>query len=392
MDCFNKKILEFMYNLTLNERYMNSLEMSRNISIGSKKITDRTIRRWLHFLKQNKYFNYYSNIIDEEFGLTNVMVSVNDVKNEKIANQLPYKTSILAGKDMRGFENSLLLFYSIPEASFNAFQDSWKNALNSGQIGNFQINRYRTETAFYSPFHEVVGDDGFIRISNGREIDNSYFKELLYNNMRRKISVKINKEIERNPFIIPLVCELHEDSHLSSTLLWSIVKDKMKSGLWSFIRDSRVRRKKKDGLGVKFVQRTMRHLNDNFNDFFQQIRLGYKPFYRNNISLYLTLKFKNRNNIIDFSDSVSKNSLSTIVYPPLKNKNLLTGFHITTNSKNALKIIHDICPRYVNSCSNNKAVWIDSDKSFELQKNNNMKIDYKNLFNPKSVSWNCSFN
>ncbi|MCD6476890.1 MAG: hypothetical protein J7K26_01835, partial [Candidatus Aenigmarchaeota archaeon] len=74
MKKLDKKLLQLLYFLALNQKYMNSVEIANKFNIKGKKVTDRTIRRWLSFLRKTVYFSYYLDMCEEAFGLMNVCI------------------------------------------------------------------------------------------------------------------------------------------------------------------------------------------------------------------------------------------------------------------------------------------------------------------------------
>ena len=389
---FDKKILEFMYNLTRRQSFMNSVEIANSVLVSNKKISDRTIRRWFNHLKKN-VFTYYPYIKYESLGLIPVIVQISDLKNEKLLDIIPHKIYLVKGVTFKNFENSYLTMYLLPIARLEEFKIFWNTALEKDLIKDLHIFVSRTPIAYYSPFHKIVNHKGHLEFPHESELDNSYFNSILHKNISSKHKVKLHPKIADNPFIIPVIFEYFRE-HKSSKKVWAKLKEVFGDSIWDNISSPRVKRIKSENLGVAHIQKIMRDLHENFDDFFQQIRIQYDPFaFNENVAFYLFLKLKNKKQIIEFSEKISKNVLSVVVFPSINENEDLTLFYILTSNSKMVHILSNILTEYRAKHIENKIFLIDYPKSAKYwREETNFQETYKQnfyrLFNPKTLTWN----
>lgn len=379
---FDSKLLEFIYQLTLHQKLMNPREMSHIISIQGKKISERTIKRWLKYLRK-EYFTYYPNINYEQLGLKRMILFLNEPKNPELTKIIPYKSYIMSGKNLTENCESLVIHYLVPYEKTKEFKQFWKYALKNKLVGSFicfEVKEGSKTTTLYSPIHKIITSDGYLNFC--KDFDNSYFTRLFSENLKYKGKLKLNEKIIKNPLIVPILIEYFRE-HISSKKVWYNLKEKFGDNIWSYIKDIKVRNKKLDGVGISFVYKTIRQLHNTFDDFFSQIRIQYGPLYSNkNINLYVMLRL-DPGKIIEFIDKISKYSLYTVVYQSQDSNVFLLD--IVTNATGKSKINAEILPKFAEK---NREILLDYDKSsFHWDSSKWLKVNYHNLFCPKTLSW-----
>ncbi|MFQ6009746.1 MAG: hypothetical protein ACE5J7_01345 [Candidatus Aenigmatarchaeota archaeon] len=386
---YDNKLLEFMYLLTKKQKHMNSIEIARYLSSHGKKITDRTIRRWFHYL--HKYhFDYFPYPKYGTLGLVPIFTLVEF--NEKLLEVLPYRLSIIYGINFQDFERCLINTHLIPTNHLNDFKALCSEASEYGIFKKYFI--FDSAVAFFSPFHKIFKRDGLVEFPENYDIDNSYFTGLLRNCLQSDKSNRLEKEVKENPLIIPIILEYFRE-HRSSHGVWNSFRRKLGDGVWGYVKDPKIRRLKKKGSGIRLIQKTMKELHDNFHEFFQQIRVVYYPFYahENNI-FYMFLKLKRKNDIIPLSEALSKHSVSIVVYPPMNPKSKEIAYYILTNKKETLNIISNLIHPYIDKSYDNKIIYEDFEASMKYRgpksyhwRKYYLRSNYHRLFNPKTVTW-----
>ncbi len=377
---FNKDLLNFLYFLVRNQEYMNSVQISKKFTLNGEKITDRTIRRWFRYLQKTHKLDYFPYINYENIGLCYISVVLYGLKNEALLKINPYNNYIFTAFDTKRMKRCMLVNYCLPYERLGEFKSFWKNAKKRKLIENCEFIHMKKPVAYYSPFHEVLDKDGKLKLNS--QINNSYFTGLLKQNLKQKYKVDINKEVLKNPFIIPVMFEYFRE-YRSSRNVWYSLKTSFGEDIWEYIKERK--RRKTDGSGIKFVQSTMKDLHGKFHEFFQQIRITYKPFYESdNFIAYTFVRLKNNTDLAALSEEISEHTLSTIVYPIIRN-HYTVCFYTLTDINEFVKIL-DILNRHTKN-NHSKILLMDyadswrywSDRSF-------LKID-ASCFDPEKLRW-----
>jgi hypothetical protein len=383
LHAFDKRLLEFIYQLTLHKKLMNSREMAQNITIQGKNVSERTIKRWLKHLKENYYFTYYPSINYKCLGLNSTGLILLGLKQTSVLDTIPYKTYLMKGVDLKAHENCFFANYRIPEGKFDEFSNFWKTAKNKGIVKDFFVFKLRQIITTYSPIHEIIGPLGTLTVSNNSKVIPSEFVEKI---MRTESKLNNRTKV---PLIVPVLLEHFKDC-ASSKKIWHRVKEKFGDDIWPIIKKSHTLikiKKQTDGTGIKCVQHTLKFLYQNFDEFFQQMKFVYSPLYSKNINLYFVLKLKNPQNLKDLVASLLHKSLCVITYKT--HENGLVILDIVTNSESIASIVSTISGLTVRSKLNRILLmdYADSSNFWENKTKGWLKQHYHELFDPKTVSW-----
>ncbi len=380
-DPFNRRLLSILYTLVRNKRYMNSYSIAEYLSYDNKRISKRTVERWFRYLNKSEYetgFAYYPYFRYEALGLNLFIIILTNLKNKELLDTIPYITHLTKGYD--GVNRYSISSYSVPVRESDRFKEFWKYAKKKGLFDDYLSFESKTPVAFYSPFHEIVSKNGKLIFPNNYDIDNSHFTKLLTSDLRKSPPIKMHDILPNNPLIVPIVIE-YSRRNLSSKQVWLNIKKKMKNEVLNYIGSN------SDGVGIRYVQKTMRFLNQNFDSFFQQIRISYYPFYKDNVTFYLLLKLKNRNSIVKLAEEVSKHSISIVVCPELEPSKNLVMIYVLTNIQEMDNVLYNIVPDYVDRSWKNKVIIQHYEEAKKHWKEKYTKLDYKGLFNLKKCEW-----
>jgi hypothetical protein len=356
--------------------------MAQNITIQGQKVSERTIKRWLKHLKENHYFTYYPSIKYECLGLSGVNLILLGLKQTSVLDIIPYKTYLMKGVDLKTHEQCFFANYRIPQGTFEEFCKFWKTAKNKGVVKDFFTSKLKQIITIYSPIHKIIGPLGTLTVSDNSEGVPSEFVEKIM-----CAEPKLNQV--KAPLIVPVLLE-HFKDYVSSKKIWYSVKEKFGDDAWSIIKKSHslIRVKKQtDGIGIKCVQHTLNFLYQNFDEFFQQMKLAYGPLYSKNINLYFVLKLKEPQNLKDLVTSLLRKSLCVITYKTYKDG--LVILELVTNSESMASIVSMISGLTVRSKLNRMLLidYEDSSAYWENKTKGWLKQHYHELFDPKTVSW-----
>ncbi len=383
---YDGKLLEMMYLLTRKQRYMNPAEVARYLSMQGKQVTDRTVRRWFDYLHRH-HFDYFPYPRYSAMGLVPVWVLTDF--NEKVLEAVPHKSAIVHGLDSRTLEKCLFCMYLVPAEHVKEFKGLWKSSPSRCHV--FEIG---SAVAFYSPFHELIDRNGIATFPEDHTVDNSHFTQLLRSNIENESETKVDDRIVNNPMMIPIIWECFRQ-HMSSQKIWDSFEKRAGEAAWGFVNVPKIRRRRRNGCGIRHVQNTMRDMHDNFHDFFQQTRIAYYPFYtHHNNMLYMILRLKERKHIIPLSEMISKHSISMVAYPPRDGKSRVMIYYVLTNSRETLNIISDLIQPYIDKSFDNKVIMEDfgkaakyRDQRQQYRKEHYMMSNYHRLFDPAKCRW-----
>lgn len=375
---YDPRMMELLYFLTKNQKYMNSVEISHSFSSGGEKFSDRTIRRWFDHL-QEKCLDYFPYVRHESFGLVSTFLILKNLKNENLIQILPHINYISQGMGFEKTDDLYVMQYFVPVENLGRFEGFWREVKSLDLVDDYDLFKARSPTDFYSPSHEIITEDGYLNFSK-HGIDNSYFTKILKENLDRKIETKINYRIVENPFIVPTALEYFRE-HWSSSQVWKSMKEKLGNDVWRYARRFR---KKTDGVGISMVQRTLKDLHEPYyKTFFHQTRVYYSPLKSKATSFYIFLKLKKGADLPLFSELISKHCLMSVIYPPLKKEKKVMLFVLTSGEQliNIMRLISE----FSDASAENKIILRDLNKT-RYWTRYYLKMDYR-LFNPDICSW-----
>jgi hypothetical protein len=384
---FDKRLLEFMYQLTLHQKLMAPKEMAQVITIQGKKVSERTIKRWLKWLKAHHYFTYYLYTNYPKIGLVNANCILRGVKDDRIVKIIPFQDYLMKGIDMTRTKDCFFISYLMPQKNISDLKEFCKKAIKLNLIESYDIFETKQITTLYSEKHRIINEHGNV-ISHKLDLD-TYFENLLQSKVCKNHSIGVDDYAKKNPIVVPLMLEYLKD-HASFKTAWSKMKSKLGEGIWDYVGDLKTKLKKSDGAGIVYVQKTMRYLHTNLKDYFTQVRVSYGPLYSGeNVNLYVFLKLKKKEQIIDLAREISKNSIYVLVNE-LNDRNMDVGIDFVTNNKFASEILSTIIPKYADTSKSNSIMWLSyhcSSPYWESTTKNWIRFNYHRLFDPKTVSW-----
>ncbi|GEM_PF-4730954 len=374
MDPKDKKILELLFQLSKCDKMLNSYEIAERIPLGNKKVTDRTIRRWFKELHEKHDFHYYPSPKRETYGLSYFYVIAKDL-NEEVLRVIPYITFASRATEVGTFSNVTIAFYWIPSNNKGDFIKFWRKVKEKGLASSVQVRETKSPIAFYSPLHQVI-DDTSNRDHN--EEDFQFFMSKVAKSLHSK--PEIHTVVKKHPLIVPILLEYYRDLS-SSHKTWSQLKKKYGESIWNFISDHKIKFKKKEGLGRMYVKKLLDELHNNFDTFFQQIRVLYNPLVEDKIIFYLTIDSPSLSDLEKALREIYKNSIFTTVCPNLKKPSIL---FVVTDHKGWMNITNNILPKLPGKKKIYMYNWDDSQK---FQNREYEKLEYTKLFDPETISW-----
>ena len=387
---YDPKILEFLYYLAKNDRYMTFKEISEKFRLekNGKKFAYRTILRWVSELRKTRDFNYYPNIKASSFGLLPSMVYIEKAKIADVISIIPYKLYLEYGVNMKKLKDSFIVEYLVPYNHINEFQEFWKTARDIGIVEDFTLFPVRAAVAFYPPFHKVMDSQGNLHFDI--DFDIRMYVKILDNSIEKDMKIEIHEEIRKNPMIVPVALAMDKEPHLSSRDLWRFIKKLTGENIWDYFVYKNEKESKKEGACVDYIKNTVESFVSN-KDLVRQIRVSYSPFYKRNLGVYLILKPKNRHSLLKISEIMAKKSILTVVSPPYNSDDDFVIYYFVSDIKSTSLILEEI-GNYVDYRYNIITFLRNHEKTVPFVMGPTpdtpvSKIRYWEIFDPLNVEW-----
>ena len=311
---YNKKLLNFMYQLTKLKRFESYRKLSRHITVDEgRHVSPKTVQKWIKFLSEKVSYNnkklvkflYYPTFFYEKFGLRRVFVLSQLTKETKnnIRNilKIDYNDYACWLYDTTKLSYVLLTAYLIPKG-FN-LKKRFNELKKQGTLSDYEIISTHKGFYFYSPWSKVIDRYGNFHPENNDkgEIEQQIEKFKYY--VKHLPKIEVIKQVKQNPLIVPAVFEYSRE-YYSSRKVWFALKKKLKQDVWLYIRR---RKKETDYVGIKRVQQALNDIHK--TGIFHQIRVEYLPLeFHQNFYVY---GLSNANSLY----SITSNSISSCVHP-----------------------------------------------------------------------------
>jgi len=382
---YDPKLLNFLYELTKQKRCMSYREIANEITLGTGKVSPKTVERWFKFLKRpynhprslsKDRFDYFPKFFYEKLGLRYVYAILEN-PNIRILKEHPfckYQNYALWLFDQTLRESVLAIAYPIPIEHVSEFKQSWQRMKEQGFIKNYKIYPMYSSFMIYSPWHKVIDKHGIFHPEKNdeNEIDKQIQNFEYYLNDLPKI--ELIPEIKKNPLIIPSLFEYHFKSW-SSQKVWNEIKSKLKDKSWNYILK---KKKETDGVGIKKVQEATHNIHK-FN-LFSQMKVVYLPLQLNSLFFFIILKFKNKIEIIKTIKKLAMISIQLSIYPQKGNKIFLILSTSHKGIQRFFSILDDINVERISISQHEKSLPLLTSEKIT-------KFDYAKLFDIHSLKW-----
>jgi len=373
---YSKELLEFMYNLTFTPKIRPPLDISKFLETRGQKVSERTIKRWFMYLGNNIAF--HARINYASLNLQTIYVLLKEA-HPKLLTTIPYSVVPFYGYNATTFTKYTGTHFPIPIGKEKELEEFLNKAKELNLLQDFELFPYNQVADSYLPFHEVINTEGTFRFNQTYNI--SHFESLFDYALKKPSEQKLSKIIEKNPIILPIIVE-YSRKRWSSHKVWYAIRDNLEDNLWNYIKRKKSKIREHDGAGVALVQRSVRDIQLAHDELFRQVRVFYGPFNDDkNVVANIFIKLKNPKKIKELFKEISQKAVITSFYLPTELSSKLR-IGLTTNLESQTKISNEILPKYIDNEYDNKVI-------FRRKQNNeiNMKLNYAELFNPKTCEW-----
>ncbi|MFH1174846.1 MAG: hypothetical protein V1725_06950 [archaeon] len=371
MKPFDKKLMNFLYELTKLDKYYSDNELANKILLeGSKRVTSKTIRSWFRVLDKG-CFDYYPYPQYEKFGLQ-LYILFADADEHVLINKIPYQYYVAKWYSFRDLKEVLVLAYLIPTGFEKEFGDLVKKEHALDNLRWYQLYKAGIPLALYNEFHRCINRDGSGKLHKPKNLEEqlSLLKHH-YQHLPRPVLADI---IKKNPFIIPVVFEYSRD-HWHSKQVWKALQRKFGKETWTYVQK---RKSQQEGLGLKRVQDTMKNLNT--SNLFVQMRPVYSALEQANMFYFSICSFSNIDELIQLIRELLPLCIFIYIFPISENR---AALQLVING-NFLGKAAVIFEQHVFL---EQLLFLNFEKSFALWKRDIFKFKDYYHFNPFTKAW-----
>ncbi len=364
---------------------MTPNEVQQHVEKQFKGVSSRTILRWYSFLKnqeENDYsFDYYPYINFYKLGLQPVTVIFEDAVNENVLKLIPHNFYGFLGRN-NTFEKKQIGMYLIPPKSMNDFREVVEEIKKQKLVSDYYLIFQGGRFCIYNEFHKIFDENGNLNFN--QDFKNDYFINRIE---IRNEKIEMIEEVKKELFIIPILFEKFRESW-SSHRLWKEMNKKLGKNIWNYISNIKIHGKRNPDKAIKYIQTMQKKMQKNFDKFFEQTIIYYKPFFstKENTSVYLriTLSKKNLTHLKKFSSEISKHAISATVYP---SRSFYENGEILVFAVSCFSELYRLIKIAKLYDSELEYILADPDEIWKVWKREYMKFDYWKLFDTEKKEW-----
>jgi len=386
---YSPELLRMVYLFAISEKRLFGKELENHLISGLDIESPRTVYRWLKKIKSlndgEQTFDYYPSLKITSFGLIKYEVIFKNPKNLRIINAIPH--TYWAGLFLdRDFNRILIMHFLIPPENFDEFELVLKSYQQNNFFDEFTI--FALSNGYYvpSPFHEMVDEEGKFKsnviVDNSTRINKIIIKEE---------PAKINDKLINEPILIPILLESDKESSPYETVFYE-VKKKLGLKIKGYFQNGYNRFPDNPESGGKYVQKVLQNANDNFNDFYDHMRVYYKPLYE--VSGVQSFNFSldlNSKQISDVRSIISIISNASIFMSYYIAKDRFGSMAIRGNVNTSLENFMKVMTLLKNDSFNLEYYTLDRKVSWYLWNRQVSKFNYWDLFDPNEKKWLFNF-
>lgn len=273
MHLFASRILQLLSFLTRRQAWLSPPEIAQSFRLNGDPVSVMTIYRWFSLLREQVGLTYFPyprmNLLD----LADVYVRIQSPRSPAILAGIPFGHSFLVEVGPNGHP-FLSQGYWVPGPEFKAFEDYWQTAKDLDLVEDFEILPARNTHFIFSPFHDIVREDGIAQIA--QQVDNKHFEKLIHRHLKEPFEVRLAERIAAAPIVVPLLSE-HLWRHCSSRQVWQSIRAKGEDEIVKYVKGAVKKSLKKPGAALRLIQQHWRGLMQEFDEIFLQPVVFFPP-------------------------------------------------------------------------------------------------------------------
>lgn len=383
LSVYDRKILNFIYELSKQERLYSTKEIAKRIMLeGGKQLSEKTVQRWFKFLRKpypikgsltNSMFSYYPSVYFEKLGLSLAYVLYYDT-NMKILESMPYQ--LFAGFAYNPSKNQecLIVGYAVPQKQKKELKKFVQRMVAEGHAEKAKLIPVKTAFTFMAPLHKVMDRNG--RFDNELNSEDEIEKQIA---KFKTFLIEVNRgdvwrEIRKNPLIIPTIFE-YQYEFWSSLKVWNAIKARLGSTVHDYIRKDAIT----DEAAVKKIRNAL--LQSEKAMLISQIRAVYTPLEaENNLWVYTLAKADSKEDMLAAVKRLALNSVVLRVHSA-GSKGFFAAMLLNEKAVQELpQALKGVKVEYCYVLQYKKSVSIFTNRKYH-------KFSYEKLFEPKKAAW-----
>lgn len=382
MQLFNTRFMKLLTFLTRRQAWLSPTEIARDFKLDGRRVTSRTIHRWLLLLRDTGAFVYYPYPKANVLGLQDVFVRVYGAHHEGIFGILPFGSSFNVEVGLATGRPFVTQGYWVPGSSVDDFRAYWRTVRDLGLAEEVAIFQSRNTHFIFSPFHEMIAEDGTVSATSS--VDNSHFETLLKRNLRGPFDVGVGDAIAKSPLVIPVVLE-HIWTHFSSAQLWAAIREKGEEPIRAYLHGSQARALRRRGAAIRLLQLQWANLMGDFDSVFLQPRVFFDwRGLRNVMVVSFIIRPGSVDRMVEAAMRASENSVFTTLKPGVGYEE--TALVSCFCPMERLLDILDVVRTFHRDREPPVVAVQDQRATFELFQPAFCRVDWR-LFDPATVSW-----
>jgi hypothetical protein len=311
-------------------------------------------------------------------GLQNLYVFYENA-SEKLLNLFPMRNYVGWLYDFDSKKRILVVGYIIPHDEIQEALLLLRQVVDAGLCSTYSVYLGNPSFTMNSPFHKVIDSHGIFHPEKNdvQEVKRQITKLECFLNVDRRC--QLAESIKENPLIIPTIAEYMYELR-SSLDIWNAIKSKLGESIWDYFPQFQ---NKKEGVGIKCIQNTMRSLHR--CALINQMRVVYFPFeICHNLMVWTVIDFRDRNELVDFAEFALTNSVYIRFLPLEKQKTLIAAL---VSGESLQYFFEPLTHLRIE-----RMFLFDTFGSFDIIYSTRYSIfDYPKIFDPVTCSWDYDF-
>lgn len=312
LEVFSSQLLNFLYELSKLNRYLDPRNLSATIRINDKKVPTQTIQYWMRFLK-NHGFVYFPILSAEKFGLTRTLL-LHDAPLTK-------KTLHAQSRPVYDFVDAKpkILTKTVCWQKENTPGESTFTPFRVCQILNRHVDTY-----------------GINNLPAPKE-NYAYHWERCREYLKHLPEHSVSPVAQQDPLLFCVALECQQ-GRTSSVQIWHQLKSRFGKEVWQLISK---RKSETDSIGIKRVQQAIQKLNNEQFGLIQQIAFKYPPLNQAGFSVFIKLSCSNPKRFLQAVQCWAEHSLMLTIHPKTQQESFLELLTTPNGFKSGLRRVSE---------------------------------------------------
>jgi hypothetical protein len=382
---YSPELLRMVYLLGITKKRLFGKELEdylvSNLHIESSRTIYRYMKKLRNVREGEHTFDYYPSLNYSNLGLMKVEVLFKEPSDLKVVNIIPhtYWAGVFIDRD---FNKILKVHYLIPPESYQDFLSLIKQLPDHGFSKEVEIFILDNGKYIPSPFHDIITINGELKL-NGNTNNSELINKIKFENT----PIAIDNRIKNNPILIPILFESDKESSPHERIHQNI-KKKLGMKLPDYFNNDYNKFPSDPESGGPYIQNRLQDANDDFERFFDHVRVFYKPLHEledvHNYAITIRFQPEEASKVKDIITGISNRSLfiSSYIGKDINGGSLLR-ISMNTTFNQFMRIMVMLKEEKLQF----DHYTLDQKVSWYLWNENISKFNYWDLFDPIDLKW-----